>query len=156
MPVEDTDTADTTETEAELVAALEEAEKSQDCKIAVLKAKINRFRCNTQSSRPPNSGPVHVRPPDHHRKLQIQLPKTSTLVTVEEKATFNLTATTANELELPWLVPTASRTPNARPPPSMPMVKLTPTPPPCLPPPHHRSLARDRSYTIRIHTLIQI
>jgi hypothetical protein len=36
MPVEDNNNADTAETQAELVAALEEAEKSQDCKIAVL------------------------------------------------------------------------------------------------------------------------
>jgi hypothetical protein len=65
MPVDDTDTAETTETEAELVAALEEAEKSQDCKIAVLKAKINRFRRNNQSSRPSNPGPStsNSRPP---------------------------------------------------------------------------------------------
>jgi hypothetical protein len=57
MPVEDNDNTDTAETEAELVVALEEAEKSQDCKIAVLKAKINRFRRNNQSSRPSNPGP---------------------------------------------------------------------------------------------------
>jgi hypothetical protein len=65
MPVDDADTAETTETEAELVAALEEAEKSQDCKIAVLKAKINRFRRNNQSSRPSNPGPStsNSRPP---------------------------------------------------------------------------------------------
>ncbi len=43
LTVEDNDNADTVETKAELVAALEEAEKSQDCKIAVLKAKINPF-----------------------------------------------------------------------------------------------------------------
>jgi hypothetical protein len=57
MPVDDNDTADSAETEAELVAALEEAEKSQDCKIAVLKAKINRFRRNPQTPRPANPGP---------------------------------------------------------------------------------------------------
>jgi hypothetical protein len=57
MPVDDNNNADTVETEAELVAALEEAEKSQDCKIAVLKAKINCFRCNNQSSRPSNPDP---------------------------------------------------------------------------------------------------
>jgi hypothetical protein len=48
------DDANTIKTESELVAALEEAEKSQDCKIAVLKAKINRFHRNNQSSRPSN------------------------------------------------------------------------------------------------------
>jgi hypothetical protein len=65
MPVDDTDATETIETEAELVAALEEAEKSQDCKIAVLKAKINRFRRNNQSSRPSNPGPStsNSRPP---------------------------------------------------------------------------------------------
>jgi hypothetical protein len=65
MPVDDTDAPETAETEAELVAALEEAEKSQDCKIAVLKAKINHFRRNNQSSRPSNPGPStsNSRPP---------------------------------------------------------------------------------------------
>jgi hypothetical protein len=57
MPVEDNNSADNAETEAELVAALEETEKSQDCKIAVLKAKINRFRRNNQSSGSSSSGP---------------------------------------------------------------------------------------------------
>jgi hypothetical protein len=57
MPVEDNDNADTVKTEAKLIAALKEAEKSQDCKIGVLKAKINHFRRNNQSSRPPNPGP---------------------------------------------------------------------------------------------------
>jgi hypothetical protein len=57
MPVDDNDNPEPAETEAKLVAALEEAEKAQDCKIAVLKAKINRFRRNNQSLRPPNPGP---------------------------------------------------------------------------------------------------
>jgi hypothetical protein len=57
LPVDDNDTADAVETKAQLVAALEEAEKSQDCKIAVLKAKINCFRRNNLSSRPFNPGP---------------------------------------------------------------------------------------------------
>ena len=57
LPVDDNDTADAVETEAQLVAALEEVEKSQDSKIAVLKAKINCFRRNNLSSRPSNPGP---------------------------------------------------------------------------------------------------
>jgi hypothetical protein len=57
MPVENNDNADIVETEAKIVAALEEAEKSQDCKIAVLKAKINRFHRNNLNSRMSNPGP---------------------------------------------------------------------------------------------------
>jgi hypothetical protein len=57
MPAVDNNNADSVETEAELIAALAEAEKSQVCKIADLKAKINRFCHNNQSSRPPNPGP---------------------------------------------------------------------------------------------------
>ncbi len=58
--------------------------------------------------------------------------------------------------EPPWLVPMASRTPHVPPPPSTPTVKLTPTPPPSSPLPLRQPLARDRSYSIRIHTLIRI
>jgi len=57
MPVENNNNADIVETEAKIVAALEEAEKSQDCKIAVLKAKINRFHGNNLNSRMSNPGP---------------------------------------------------------------------------------------------------
>jgi hypothetical protein len=43
MPVEDNDKADTVKTEAKLIAALEEAEKSQDCKIFCAKRKNQPF-----------------------------------------------------------------------------------------------------------------
>ncbi len=155
MPMEDNDNADTVKTEAEVVAALDEAEKSQDWKIAVLKAKINCFRCNNQSSRPPTPGPSTSapRPP---KKAPKRLPRTWTAATVDEKATTNSTAMTAATPELPWLVPMASRTLNVHPLPSTPTLKFMPTPPPCSPPLHHLLLDRARSYTIQTHTLIQI
>jgi hypothetical protein len=155
MPVEDNDNADTVETEAELFAALEEAEKFQDCKIAVLKAKINHFRSNNQSSRPPNPGPSTSapRPP---KKAPNPAAKNIDCRYCGRKGHFQLDCNDRAAPELPWLVPMATRTPNVRPPPSTPTLKPTPTPLPCSPLLHHLPLDWARSYTIQIHMLTQI